>query len=104
MAATIPSFVDKLKNSNPNSICGASAALVGRVPMRQVLERFLAVPLFQRRYCWGSLQWETLLADVDRMANLPSDPDVPHWLGRLTCTAIDGNVTSMNHRTQVIDG
>lgn len=104
MGTLMPAFVQKLNTSNPNSICGAAAAVVGRQPMRQVLNQWLAVPMFQRRYCWGPSQWNTLLTDVERMADLRETPKIPHWLGRLTCTATKGNQTSINERTKVIDG
>lgn len=99
MADETPSFVNKLASANTVSICNASAESVGRKPMRQVLQRHLAVPLFQRRYCWGPPQWETLLADVERMTEAPSENNRLHWLGRLTCTH-----TLTNSRTQIIDG
>lgn len=52
------------------------------------------VPMFQRRYCWTSVQWNTLLADAfARRMSMGT-----HSLGRLTCT------NNKEGRSCILDG
>lgn len=63
--------------------------------MRQILSGDLfCVPIFQRRYCWGETQWQTLLDDASKTRTSSSSATTSvaagivqqHSLGRLTCT------------------
>lgn len=75
-------FRQKIAAANQTSICNATN--VGRLTMGALLTlpQCYEVPMFQRRYCWTSVQWDTLLADAfARRKSLGV-----HSLGRLTCT------------------
>merc|ERR1712232_1513719 len=81
-------------------ICCGSGQIVGRLPLKQLLLTAAQnnnnknlyrdtipikfhVPIFQRRYCWTEIQWQTLLMDA---ATATTSSDDFHSLGRLTCT------------------
>ena len=66
-----------LRTSNLTVICAAARERIRVLEMRDVFSLFyLRIPIFQRRYCWGQPQWETLLQDVLASSG--------HELGRLT--------------------
>ena len=101
------SFRTKVNAANDTSICGASSLEVGRKTMRQIIEsNTYCVPIFQRRYCWSEVQWQTLLNDVLRRRS------IQHSLGRLTCTSLDVNdqtnnkslLTGIEGRSIILDG
>ena len=101
------SFRRKVNAANDTSICGASSLEVGRKTMRQISEsNTYCVPIFQRRYCWSEVQWQTLLNDVLHRRS------TQHSLGRLTCTSLDGNgqtnnkslLTGIEGRPIILDG
>jgi hypothetical protein len=101
------SFRRKVNAANDTSICGASSLEVGRKTMREIIEsNTYCVPIFQRRYCWSEVQWQTLLNDVLHRRS------TQHSLGRLTCTSLDGNgqtsnkslLTGIEGRSIILDG
>merc|ERR1712151_1300804 len=55
-------------------------------------------PIFQRRYCWTSVQWNTILMDAQRAL---IQGTYHHSLGRLTCT---NNNVGNNERSCILDG
>jgi len=59
-----------------------------------VVHKAYSVPIFQRRYCWRTQQWDPLWHDMTRRQS------IKHSLGRLTCT----NVRTEEDRSIVIDG
>lgn len=99
-------FRQKVDASNQNAICTASMN-VGRRTMRDLLQaNKYHVPIFQRRYCWTSVQWNTILMDAQRALMQGA---YHHSLGRLTCT--NNNVSESNdddsrhnERSCILDG
>ena len=83
MAPATGDFTSKVEHANDGIIATASVDAVRTVPMRYLFERRLRIPFFQRRYCWGVPQWETLLGDVLACG-------ARHALGRMTC-AVEGD-------------
>lgn len=84
---------------------------MGRKTLRQLMRpgsgvhKAYRIPIFQRRYCWKTPQWDTLWQDIWKRNA------IKHSLGRLTCT----NVTAKNasdsqqppeapNRSIIIDG
>ena len=88
-------FQQKIAMANQTSICNATEG-VGRRTIREILEspQLFAVPIFQRRYCWTAIQWQTLLQDANRGLNLGK-----HSLGRLTCTNSNATIAKATETT-----
>lgn len=94
--AAMTQFRQKVQTANQVSICNTTSDQVGRLPMREILSRdVFCVPIFQRRYCWGETQWQTLLDDActtRTSSSSTSNKSVvagmmqQHSMGRLTCT------------------
>jgi hypothetical protein len=93
----MPAFLANMMNANQNVICTAKGNAVRRVSVTDLLSHRLRIPIFQRRYCWDSDQWETLLNDALVVA---SGSKEKHALGRITCVQIEGE----DARLLVIDG
>lgn len=98
------SFRKKVQQANANSICNATSDKLGRMTMHKLLVMDLfCVPIFQRRYCWNTTQWKTLLDD----AAVGGHPK--HSLGRLTCTSTTATSKSSHllgvlGRSCILDG
>ncbi|KAL7524504.1 hypothetical protein ACHAWF_000979 [Thalassiosira exigua] len=90
-------FSQKVAAANQRTICNATN--VGRISLRALLtmDQSFEVPMFQRRYCWTSTQWEQLLSDAT--ASERSGTRGPHSLGRLTCTNVPAGA-----RSCILDG
>ncbi|CAB9496253.1 Protein of unknown function (DUF1524) [Seminavis robusta] len=88
-------FRQKVQTANGATICNTTSDKVGRLPLKDLLtsDKF-CVPIFQRRYCWTPLQWQTLLDDIQ--ATLESQHQ--HSLGRLTCT---NNIGKTNPKSNI---
>ncbi len=101
-----------VRGASADVIC--TAASIPRRSVRQTLARGpLRVPTFQRRYCWGTAQWNQLLVDFVGLAQRPShhnhqpaasaaapSPYSSHSLGRIVCADSDGETPGL----MVIDG
>lgn len=89
-------FRQKISSANKTAICTTTSQRVGRRTLRELLhtseKEAYSVPIFQRRYCWNTTQWDTLWYDILKRKSLK------HSLGRLTCT----NAT--RGRSIIIDG
>lgn len=85
-------FRKKVAGANQTTICNATH--VSRLSVKDLLtmDQCYEVPIFQRRYCWGPAQWETLLSDAFRSPGM-------HSLGRLTCTH-----SQLGCRSFILDG
>lgn len=98
-------FRQKVAASNKTAICTTTSLKVGRRTLRQLMHptknnddsnntadscvhEAYRVPIFQRRYCWDTPQWDTLWHDILKRQFYK------HSLGRLTCT----NVAAVSHR------
>lgn len=92
----MPAFLAKIMAANQNSICGAAMGTVSKLTVKSVLLSKLTIPLFQRRYCWGQPQWQTLLTDTAAVA---AGRKMSHDLGRLTVCFDEAS-----GRNLVIDG
>lgn len=90
----MPAFLQKMMNANQTMIAGAKGEDVHVVPHQYVMERRMKIPIFQRRYCWGKEQWNTLFGDVLAVVSA----DRRHQLGRLTCAV------GSDGRLLVVDG
>jgi len=85
-------FRQKVDSSNQTAICTASTTQVGRLTIKDLLKaNKYHVPIFQRRYCWTPVQWNTILMDARKGKD--------HSLGRLTCT---NNIS--DERSCILDG
>ena len=120
-------FRSKVNNANQTAICTSTSDQVGRRTLRRLLvpasnnskdnnnsnnNQAYEVPIFQRRYCWTTTQWDTLWIDVLKRKT------IKHSLGRLTCTNIvvpeqvqsPGSTTlshissTSNYRSVILDG
>mmetsp|Transcript_30374 Transcript_30374/g.65419 ORF Transcript_30374/g.65419 Transcript_30374/m.65419 type:complete len:530 (+) Transcript_30374:144-1733(+) len=69
-------------NANQDMICMAKGDDVRTLTIAQLLQRKLAIPIFQRRYCWSEDQWRVLWSDVQVLV---AGGEERHALGRLTC-------------------
>lgn len=94
-------FRQKVATANETAICTATSNQVGRRTLRQMLlptennnnnssssndyEAYI-VPIFQRRYCWTTPQWDTLWMDFTKRSS------IRHSLGRLTCTIVPESI------------
>jgi len=78
----MPAFLTKMMKANQNIICTAKGNDVRKVSISYLLSQKLKIPIFQRRYCWGQDQWDTLFNDVLYVANGKKEK---HSLGRITC-------------------
>lgn len=70
------------------SVNGADAVTVATQTLDELIQRPLAIPEYQRRYCWGPEQVALLLADIEQQFKLaeagkPDAPPVPLFLGTL---------------------
>lgn len=95
----MPAFLQNMMNANDKVICTAKGNDVRRVSIAELLQERLRIPIFQRRYCWGKSQWETLLADALTVVDGMKEK---HSLGRITC--VKGDTVSGDGRLLVIDG
>jgi hypothetical protein len=59
----------------------ANPVIVEKNNLRELLQRPLTIPEYQRRYCWGKEQVELLLDDVKRLLDSAGSP--PLFLGTL---------------------
>lgn len=67
-------------------------------------EKQCVVPLFQRRYSWGRLQWRTLWEDICTcVEHTKNGSSTPHFLGAVVTMKLTGGMTGVS-RSQVIDG
>jgi len=78
----VPAFLEKLLKANSRVICTAKGADVRKVSVMELLSERLRVPIFQRRYCWGPENWDTLLDDALCVVRGAKEK---HSLGRITC-------------------
>ena len=94
---TMAGFRQKVAAANQTTICNATN--VGRITTRELLTKnqSFEVPIFQRRYCWTSIQWKQLLSDAMFKRNNGSLGS--HSLGRLTCTNVETGA-----RSCILDG
>jgi len=111
-------FRQKVVTSNANAICTTTSLKVGRRTLRQLMHPTKAnnqintnasasgvheayrVPIFQRRYCWNTPQWDTMWNDISKPKSCK------HSLGRLTCTNVAAapNQNKENHQQKdVVD-
>lgn len=58
---------------------GGDAVTVATHRLRELVQRPLVIPEYQRRYCWGPEQVELLLADIEQQINAAGAP--PLFLG-----------------------
>lgn len=58
---------------------GGDAVTVATHRLRELVQRPLVIPEYQRRYCWGPEQVEQLLADIEQQINAAGAP--PLFLG-----------------------
>jgi len=96
-AREVPAFLQKLMKANDTVICTAGAADVKKATVEDLLTHRLRIPIFQRRYCWGKDQWDTLLDDALSVVDGVKDK---HSLGRITCVKCGAD----DGRLLVIDG
>eukprot|EP00416_Gambierdiscus_australes_P015746 CAMPEP_0171078184 /NCGR_PEP_ID=MMETSP0766_2-20121228/14487_1 /TAXON_ID=439317 /ORGANISM="Gambierdiscus australes, Strain CAWD 149" /LENGTH=459 /DNA_ID=CAMNT_0011535293 /DNA_START=27 /DNA_END=1406 /DNA_ORIENTATION=+ len=94
----MPTFLQNMMSANPNIICTAKGDDVKKVAVADVFAHRLRIPIFQRRYCWCTEQWETLLKDALSVVDGVKDK---HSLGRITCVKGDPN---SGGRLAVVDG
>jgi len=98
-------FRNKVESSNQNAICTASTNVGLRTINNLLQANKYHVPIFQRRYCWTEVQWDTILKDALIVQGAQS-----HSLGRLTCTnnAINNSSSSGksidDERSCILDG
>eukprot|EP00930_Biecheleria_cincta_P102487 TRINITY_DN94227_c0_g1_i1.p1 TRINITY_DN94227_c0_g1~~TRINITY_DN94227_c0_g1_i1.p1 ORF type:complete len:450 (+),score=60.46 TRINITY_DN94227_c0_g1_i1:49-1398(+) len=89
--------LNALAAANRNIICTAKRDSVRKISMRDVLATsHLRIPMFQRRYCWGPVQWNLLLGDA--IAKLG------HELGRLTLYELPNKADASRCELLVSDG
>lgn len=94
----MPAFLQNITNANQNIICTAKGNDVRKASIADLLSERLRIPIFQRRYCWGRDQWDTLLDDALIVADGSKEK---HALGRITCVRSNA---SGDGRLLVIDG
>ena len=108
-----PAFRQKVLSANEDAICTTTSARVGRRTLRDLMhpvttnycdEEAYSVPIFQRRYCWSTPQWDMLWHDALKRNS------IKHSLGRLTCTNVinatnaAADSTRKAQRSIIIDG
>eukprot|EP00511_Aplanochytrium_stocchinoi_P000048 CAMPEP_0204823026 /NCGR_PEP_ID=MMETSP1346-20131115/1195_1 /ASSEMBLY_ACC=CAM_ASM_000771 /TAXON_ID=215587 /ORGANISM="Aplanochytrium stocchinoi, Strain GSBS06" /LENGTH=332 /DNA_ID=CAMNT_0051949553 /DNA_START=283 /DNA_END=1281 /DNA_ORIENTATION=- len=86
------SFLGRMERANPDMIASAKKDDVRKVSSGFLLKQRLRIPMFQRRYCWGEIQWRRFFDDVSR--------GCLHSLGRVTCVIDEKD----DGRLLIIDG
>ena len=81
-----------------------AAVTVATHRLRELVERPLAIPEYQRRYCWGPQQVASLLADIEQQLQ-PAEatsPQAPLFLGTIILHQEPAEITGT--KDQLVDG
>ena len=83
---------------------GSDVVTVTTHTLRELAERPLAIPEYQRRYCWGPEQVASLLADIEQQLQPPESavPQAPLFLGTIILHQEPADITGT--KDHLVDG